>query len=155
VKSPSFEQVGPKAGYHMVRESSWYALGLLPRDETGDRQRAAEILDTVLKQQYVTPGVRWYGTFRRAPEEPDPALDAVIWGNYDPISCSFPMPPGYRSAILRTIQSSAYYRWTLPFEQATRFCGIRLNRRLTFNYGWDILIQFCTKTVKLNPYTSV
>ena len=56
----------------MVRESSWYALGLLLRDQPGDRQRAAEILDAVLKEQYVKPGVRWYGTYQRTPEEPDP-----------------------------------------------------------------------------------
>jgi hypothetical protein len=83
VRSPSFEQVGPKAGYHLVRESSWYALGLLLRDEAGDRQRAADILDAVLKQQYVTPGVRWYGTFRIAPEEPDPTGNPVMWRGYD------------------------------------------------------------------------
>ena len=68
----------------MVRESSWYALGLLVRDEPGDRQRAAEILDAVLKQQYLTPGTPWYGTFRRAPEEKDPGPDAVMWRQFDP-----------------------------------------------------------------------
>ena len=68
----------------MVRESSWYALGLLLRDEPGDRQRAADILDAVLKQQYLTPGTPWYGTFRRAPEEQEPAPDAVMWRNFDP-----------------------------------------------------------------------
>jgi len=75
---------GPREGSHMVRESSWYALGLLFRDAPGDRQRAAEILDAVLKEQYLTPGVRWYGTFKRTPEEPDPTGDAVIWRAYDP-----------------------------------------------------------------------
>jgi hypothetical protein len=84
VKSPSIEQVGPKAGSYLVRESSWYALGLLLRDETGDRQKAADILDVVLKQQYVAPGVRWYGTFRIAPEEPDPSGNPMMWRGYDP-----------------------------------------------------------------------
>lgn len=69
---------------HVVRDTSWYALGLLFRDGPGDRRRAADILDAVLKQQFTHPGVRWYGTFRRAPEEPDPAADAVMWRNYDP-----------------------------------------------------------------------
>ena len=32
----------------------------------------------------VTPGKPWYGTFRRAPEEQDPAPDAVMWRNFDP-----------------------------------------------------------------------
>lgn len=88
VKSPPHlypTRVAPsRTGYHMVRESSWYALGLLVRDEPGDRQRAAEVLDAVLKQQFLTPGKPWYGTFRRAPEEPDPAPDAVVWRNFDP-----------------------------------------------------------------------
>jgi hypothetical protein len=68
----------------MVRESSWYALGLLLRDAEGDRQRAGDILDAVLKQQYLTPGVKWYGTYRRTPEEPDPTGNPVIWRGYDP-----------------------------------------------------------------------
>jgi hypothetical protein len=70
--------------YHLVRESSWYALGLLVRDEQGDRKRAADILDAVLKQQYLTPGTPWHGTFRRAPEEPDPNAHDVIWRGFDP-----------------------------------------------------------------------
>ena len=84
VKSPYSRQGSARSGYHMVRESSWYALGLLLRDEPGDRQRAADILDAVLKQQYLTPGTPWYGTFRRAPEEQDPAPNAVMWRNFDP-----------------------------------------------------------------------
>jgi hypothetical protein len=75
---------GPRIGDHMVRESSWYALGLLFRDAPGDRQRAADIIDAVLKEQYLTPGVKWYGTYKRTPEEPDPTGDAVIWRTYDP-----------------------------------------------------------------------
>lgn len=86
LKAPgaSAHDVDLRPGYHMVRESSWYALGLLVRDEPGDRQRAAEILDAVLKQQFVTQGKPWYGTFRRAPEESDPAPNAVMWRNFDP-----------------------------------------------------------------------
>lgn len=67
-----------------VRETSFYALGLLIRDAPGDRKTAAEALDAVLKQQYVTPGVRWFGTFKRTPEELDPGADAVMWRDYDP-----------------------------------------------------------------------
>lgn len=74
----------PRMGNHMVRESSWYALGLLFRDAPGDRQRAADIINAVLKEQYLTPGVKWYGTYKRTPEEPDPTGDAVIWRAYDP-----------------------------------------------------------------------
>lgn len=84
LKSPGMRQAVARPDRHVVRESSWYALGLLVRDQPGDRQRAADILDAVLKQQYLTPGKPWYGTFRRAPEEQDPAPDAVMWRNFDP-----------------------------------------------------------------------
>jgi hypothetical protein len=87
LKSPqlySRGEGGPRGTYHMVRESSWYALGLIVRDQPGDRQQAAEILDAVLKQQYLAPGKPWYGTFRRAPEEKDPPPDSVMWKDFDP-----------------------------------------------------------------------
>ena len=84
VHSPTYKTNAESAGVYMVRESSWYALGLLLRDAPGDRQRAAEILDAVLKQQYLTPGTKWYGTYRRTPEEPDPATNPVMWRGYDP-----------------------------------------------------------------------
>src|SRR6516165_9843944 len=48
LKSPqlySRREGGPSGTYHMVRESSWYALGLIIRDQSGDRKQAAEILD--------------------------------------------------------------------------------------------------------------
>jgi hypothetical protein len=84
VHNPSATAEGLAEGHYMVRESSWYALGLLFRDGAGDRQRAAAILDAVLKQQYVTPGPKWYGTYKRTPEEPDPTTNPVIWRGYDP-----------------------------------------------------------------------
>ncbi len=77
-------QTEPRSGFHLVRESSWYALGLLVRDQAGDRKRAADILDAVLKQQYLAPDKPWYGTFRRAPEEQEPPPDAVMWRSFDP-----------------------------------------------------------------------
>jgi hypothetical protein len=70
---------------YMVRETSCYALGLLMRNDKGDRQRAAEGLDAVLKEQFTDQSKPWYGTFRRTPEEPDPSGDnTVMWRNYDP-----------------------------------------------------------------------
>jgi hypothetical protein len=75
---------GRRAKY-MVRETSCYALGLLMRDGNGDRQRAAEGLEAVLKEQFTDQSKPWYGTFRRTPEEPDPSGDnTVMWRNYDP-----------------------------------------------------------------------
>ena len=70
--------------YLAVRESAWYALGLLLRDGSGDRERAAQILDVVLSNQYRDPGKPWDGTFRRTPIEPEPGTEAVIWRAYDP-----------------------------------------------------------------------
>lgn len=84
VKSPNSGHGETSTGHYMVRESSWYALGLLMRDASGDRKRAADILDAVLKEQYLTPGVRWYGTYKRTPEEPDPTAASLIWRGYDP-----------------------------------------------------------------------
>jgi hypothetical protein len=69
---------------YLVRESSWYALALLLRDAPGDRQRAEEILTTVLDQQYCVPADPWFGTFRRSPEEPLPAPGSAMWESYDP-----------------------------------------------------------------------
>ena len=84
VKSPYSSAAAAHTGQYMVRESSWYALGLLLRDAPGDRKRAAEILNVVLREQYVQPGVRWYGTYKRTPEEPDPTAKTLIWRGYDP-----------------------------------------------------------------------
>lgn len=75
-------------GVHMVRESSWYALGLLVRDRTGehpaDAQRAIDILNAVLDQQYLDPRAKWYGTFKRTPEEPLPPVGEPAFRGYDP-----------------------------------------------------------------------
>jgi hypothetical protein len=72
------------AGHRMVRESGWYALGLLLRDQKGDRERAAAAIHAVLSQQYVDPKTRWYGTFRRYPGEPEPGADSKPGIEYDP-----------------------------------------------------------------------
>lgn len=72
----------------MIRESSWYALGLLVRDRAGDHpadaQRAIDILNTVLDQQYHDPKAKWYGTFKRTPEEPLPPVGEPAFRGYDP-----------------------------------------------------------------------
>ena len=67
---------------HAVRESLWYAAGLLAQGE--GTTRAASIIDTVLDLQFDARGTIWDGTWPRAPEEPLPAADAVIWRDYDP-----------------------------------------------------------------------
>ena len=74
---------GPRT-VHVVRETAWYALGLLRRAEPGDRERALVALEAVLHQQYDDPGHPWHGTFVRFPEWPPPGDDAVEWVDYDP-----------------------------------------------------------------------
>jgi hypothetical protein len=77
-------QARATGGYFMVRDSVWYAIGLLLRDQPGDRERAAQIIRAVLKQQYHEPDKPWDGTFRRSPNEPEPGADAQMWRAFDP-----------------------------------------------------------------------
>lgn len=69
---------------HMVRETAWYALGLLLRDGPGDRERATRALRAVLAHQYDAPDRVYHGTFARAPEEPPPPPEPREWRDYDP-----------------------------------------------------------------------
>jgi hypothetical protein len=100
-----------------VRDSCWYALGLLLRYQPHDADRAAQILRAVIKQQYSEPGKVWDGTFRRSPEEPEPGDNAVMWRAYDPnwrefigttfavILNEYPdrLPPGLAGELLTSI----------------------------------------------------
>ncbi len=70
--------------HHTTRGSVWYAFGLLMRQNPGDRARAFRVIDNVLRYQLDAPGRPFHGTFPRAPEEPLPGDDAVIWRDYDP-----------------------------------------------------------------------
>jgi hypothetical protein len=73
------------SGNHLLtKESAWYALGLLLRDATGDRSRAAGVIRAILKQQYDEPAMAWDGTFRRNPQEPEPKADSRPGIEYDP-----------------------------------------------------------------------
>ncbi len=72
------------APHHPVKESVWYAFGLLMRNSAGDVGRAVRVLNTVLNYQFDSPGRPLHGTFFRAPEEPYPPDDAIIWRDYDP-----------------------------------------------------------------------
>jgi hypothetical protein len=69
---------------HTVRGSVWYAFGLLMRDGPGDTERAVRVIDTVLNYQFVAPDRAFHGTFYRAPEEPYPPDNAIVWKDYDP-----------------------------------------------------------------------
>ena len=79
---------------HTVRDSSWYALGLLLRDSPGDRERTARVLGAVLDNQFDAPDRVYHGTFRRSPEEAQPPAPPVEWKDYD---------PNWREFIMTTI----------------------------------------------------
>jgi hypothetical protein len=80
----SFEGVVEPRSVHLVRETAWYAIGLLRRDAPGDRDRAEGALAAVLDRQYDEPGQPWHGTFVRFPEWRPPIEGAVEWIDYDP-----------------------------------------------------------------------
>ena len=67
-----------------VRGSSWYALGLLQRDQPGDLARSLRLFRAVLAQQYDQPTMLWDGTYRRSTGEATPPLAAQMWRDYDP-----------------------------------------------------------------------
>lgn len=83
---PSVGLVGvPGEDHHRVRASSRYAIGLLLRDGDGDRDRAAETLETVLDYQFTAdPENVYYGTWARDPPEFGPIDDPTEWEDYDP-----------------------------------------------------------------------
>src|SRR5262245_26208483 len=69
---------------HMVRETAWYAVGLLLRDAPGDAARAARAIETLLGYQFDVPDQPYHGTWYRSPFEPPPPANPVIWKDYDP-----------------------------------------------------------------------
>lgn len=69
---------------HLVRETAWYAFGLLQRDQEGDRERASQALNALLEQQIDEPGQPWDATFYRSPEEPHVPPFPRMWTDYDP-----------------------------------------------------------------------
>ena len=75
---------GDQKTRYMIRESVFYALGLLQRRHPDDVARALRTLETVLAYQFWAPETPYHGTFRRSPEEPTPGADAVMWQDYDP-----------------------------------------------------------------------
>jgi hypothetical protein len=69
---------------HLVRETAWYALGLLLRNDDGDPERAAHAINALLVYQFDAPGAPYHGTWYRSPHEPPPPANPVIWDDYDP-----------------------------------------------------------------------
>lgn len=80
----AFSEVAEPRSVHLVRETAWYAIGLLRRAEPSDLERAERALHAVIDHQYDAPGEAWHGTFVRFPEWPAPGPGAVEWVDYDP-----------------------------------------------------------------------
>lgn len=82
-----YEQDAKGALRHTVRESSWYALGLLVRNEGRDAKEAEEIIYKIIDSQFTDPNVQWYGTYQRYPEEPivgSSVYPSRIYSTWDP-----------------------------------------------------------------------
>ena len=68
-----------------VRETMWYALGLLLRNGPRDLARATRAIETILTYQFDAPGQPYHGTWYRSPHEPaPPTKNPIIWKDYDP-----------------------------------------------------------------------
>lgn len=75
----------PRDRSHVIRASTWYALGLLVRDAAGDRTRAAATIDAVLDHQFTDdPEAVYYGTWARNRAEFHPMENPTEWADYDP-----------------------------------------------------------------------
>ena len=69
----------------MVRNSVWFAVGLLLRNRGDDVEQACRTIDAIIDNQFDEPGTPYHGTFYRYVGEPHPSEgDAVMWRAYDP-----------------------------------------------------------------------
>ncbi|KAG0672440.1 hypothetical protein C6P40_003124 [Pichia californica] len=74
-------------GRYDSRQSAWYAVGLVARNETGDIERAERIIANLYKGQYKDPSALWYGDIQQAPDEPTPQpgiYASDIYNSWDP-----------------------------------------------------------------------
>ncbi|KAM0234176.1 hypothetical protein ACHAPO_006557 [Fusarium lateritium] len=77
-------------GQWSIRFTAWYIAGLLHRGKTDDVKAAVKAIENVLENQLNSDfDSAWYGTFKLAPDEPDPTPNGTlyppsIYGSYDP-----------------------------------------------------------------------
>ncbi|KIK68511.1 hypothetical protein GYMLUDRAFT_721800 [Collybiopsis luxurians FD-317 M1] len=69
-----------------VRYSAWYAVGLLARNENDDAKDANDLIKSVISYQFTDPSKIWFGTFKDAPDSPNPGdtWAPEIYTSYDP-----------------------------------------------------------------------
>lgn len=84
-RSPkNYHDAGKTRSIHTVRNSVWYATGLLIRQAEGDVERAQRAIDAIMTYQFDEPEMVYHGTFYRAPQEPHPPENPTEWRDYDP-----------------------------------------------------------------------
>jgi hypothetical protein len=77
--------LGKREASHIIRDSVWYATGLLMRQQGDDVARALATLEVVIGYQFDEPAAVYHGTFYRYVGEPHPPQEnALIWRDYDP-----------------------------------------------------------------------
>lgn len=72
---------------HETLASTWYAVGLLARNNEGDAERAEDIIKYVINDQHNGPEDLWYGDYTREPEEPTVGTTwypAAMYRSWDP-----------------------------------------------------------------------
>ncbi|MDP6040896.1 MAG: hypothetical protein QGG64_20265 [Candidatus Latescibacteria bacterium] len=73
-----------ETAHRNVRNSIWYALGLLMRGGDGDLPGAVMAIGAVLDNQLDEPGTIYHGTFYRYVGEPHPPENPTTWRDFDP-----------------------------------------------------------------------
>jgi hypothetical protein len=58
------------AGAHETRSSTWYASGLLQRNEGNDLEEAIRIIKNIIGGQEKNVSAQWYGDYTVYPEQP-------------------------------------------------------------------------------------
>jgi hypothetical protein len=76
--------LGKRDAPHSIRDSVWYATGLLMRQSDGDVERALQIIQAIMTYQFDDPSTVYHGTFYRTPDEPPPPENPTEWRDYDP-----------------------------------------------------------------------
>jgi hypothetical protein len=74
-------------GRYDSRQSAWYAVGLVARNDSGDIEKAERIISNLYKSQYKDPTKLWYGDIQQAPDEPTPqegVYEPKIYNSWDP-----------------------------------------------------------------------
>ncbi|KRE82531.1 hypothetical protein ASG89_14865 [Paenibacillus sp. Soil766] len=66
-----------------TRASSHYAFGLLLRDQTGDVERASDLIRSIIRLQLDAPEEIYHGTFRRTDMDLDPPKGSYPWQQVD------------------------------------------------------------------------